>query len=431
MLLPGVRSRGHAESHVEAHSDQTEILQCAPPSGLSPHNVEIGTTEATQGMQVAQGGVLKAKLPNLLTAQRGNEYLVTPECNPVDIETEHNSNRTPDDLDLSPLQYEDFQVLDLLGHGGFSEVDLVRCHRDGKLYAMKAVQKMALHERRHVGDRSAGKRAQLERDIGVAARQWHCPFIVELCATFQTPEMLYYIYEYCSGGELLTLLQAQPEHRFREGEARFYLAEVTLALEHLHAHSTIHRDVRLENMLLAADGHIKLADMGCAKNYTSCFGTAPSLEVALPPVFMPPEMLRGELYGKDMDCWQLGIAAFAMLSGKYPIEGMDWPGKLPEDVSNSAMSLCSDLLHRERQERLGHPDGACVLRSHLFFENTDWHTMIGKDMQPPFAFDGMDDVDTPCAGIVRHEEHEPAGRDILFLRNFSFAKLSLFKRITG
>mmetsp|Transcript_45575 Transcript_45575/g.145420 ORF Transcript_45575/g.145420 Transcript_45575/m.145420 type:complete len:343 (-) Transcript_45575:43-1071(-) len=267
---------------------------------------------------------------------------------------------------------------------------------------MKAVEKLALHERRNVGDLSAGSRAKVERDIGVLARQWRCPFIVELFATFQTEEKLYYVFEYCSGGELFDLVRAQPGGRVSEEASRFYAAEIVLALEHLHSHGIVHRDVRLENVLLSEDGHAKLADFGGARpglpegecdarpSYVLEFGEGTT------EVFYPPEYVGGKLFGKDLDCWQLGVAIFSMLTGRLPnppplntedeaAEEGAWFGELPDDCTPLASDLCRRLLARERAERLGFPEGASELRTHGFFEVSPsfWQEAEARELPVP------------------------------------------------
>ncbi|CAK0839185.1 unnamed protein product [Prorocentrum cordatum] len=306
-------------------------------------------------------------LPNLLSGRRGQQL----ECG-------------------SPLSSprgvcrDDFQVVRVLGRGGFGEVKLVRHVKDGQVYAMKTMDKAELHERKHVGDARAGERAQAERDICVEARQWRCPFILEMFAAFQTEEKLYYLFEYCPGGELLEHLCRCERQAFDELTARFYTAEACLALEHLHSHGVVHRDVRLENLLLAHDGHLKLADFGLAKRLPG--DAASRSSVARPEgygqVFYPPEFLQGCEYGKDLDCWQLGTAAFLMMTGTLPQLGADDPGDVP-GCSPAAVSFCREALRPERARRLGFPSGAAMLRDHGFFQDLCWDRLAAKSIDPP------------------------------------------------
>lgn len=306
-------------------------------------------------------------------------------------------------LGEEPLSREDFEALCLLGVGGFGEVKLVRCWRNGRHYAMKAVEKADLREQKLLGDVKAAERLKVERDVSIAARDWACPFIVKLHATFQSPLKLYFVYEYCPGGELLSLVRAQPGGRLEEDNARFYLAELVVALTHLHDHEVLHRDIKLENVLLDACGHVRLADFGCARQCLPGSGTKSFMAIAEPELFLPPEVFRAngsQYYGKEVDCWQLGVVAFAMMAGAYPSrppgpEGagvspggnFHWPGELPPNVSTKACGFCFGLLALDRQERLGYPNGASVLTGHTFFDSIDWTALVAKEIEPPFDGD--------------------------------------------
>lgn len=321
---------------------------------------------------------------------------------------------------------DDFEVLGLLGEGGFGEVKLVRCFRNQQLYAMKALEKAAVEERRYGGDAHASARAQAERDIGVMSRQWRCPFILELCAAFQTSEKLYYVFEYCPNGDLHDRLVAQELGRFAEADARFYAAEACLALEHLHAHGTIHRDVKLENLLLASDGHLKLADFGIAKMNLSAEGARASYTFGAghSKVFYPPEFQRGELYGKDLDCWQLGVATHCMLAGSLPhTDDCCCLTRLPQGTSKAAANLCTMLLKEERTQRLGFPEGASQIRSHDFFQGLDWEMVRSRELTPPSL--GTMSSERSRGGDVRPTVKSKGA--FFWLQNFSFVG-SMFER---
>lgn len=316
-----------------------------------------------------------------------------------------------------------FEVLGNLGRGGYGEVELARCTLNQQIYAMKSVSKELLHDRRRGGDRRARERAQTERDVGVAAKQWKCPFIVELFAAFQTSHKLYYVFEFCSGGELYELLTSQPDGRFPEASARFYAAEICLALSHLHAHETVHRDVRLENVLVSGDGHIKLADFGCAKRSHRATRASWNFGVSMPEVFYPPEFQLEGVFGKDLDCWQLGVATFIMLSGELPILATDRTPARPASSSEAASAFCSALLENDRATRLGYPGGAARLQGHHFFAPLSWPLLESKLLAPP---------QLAVASVVRTEPdaHEmqdvrscngAGGEDLLWFKDFSYA----------
>lgn len=156
-----------------------------------------------------------------------------------------------------------------------------------------------------------------EKRVFLAANKERHPFLVNLHSTFQTETRIYYVMEYVSGGDLM--LQIQRE-QFSEARARFYACEVLLALDYFHKHGIIYRDLKLDNIMLCLDGHIKLADYGLCKenmwanNTTNTFcGT---------PEFMAPEILLEHRYGRAVDWWAFGVLLYEMLLGQ--VRWSDW-----------------------------------------------------------------------------------------------------------
>jgi len=386
------------------------------------------TARNDAGANHGNGLAQKLTLPSLLLSRRSSAEDGTCGSDPQQLLP---GIKDPELGGQLAICRDDFDALELLGQGGYGEVKLVRCRRDHQLYAMKAVEKAALHERCRVGDVAARQRAQSERDIGVRSHQWNCPFIIKLCAAFQTPEKLYYILEYCPGGDLFDLLVAQDTGCFKEADACFYAAEVCLALEHLHMHDTIHRDVKLENMLLTAEGHVRLADFGIAKaglspegNRASCtFCTSGQIAV-----LYPPEFQQGELYGKDLDCWQLGVATYCMLTGTLPKVGACPRARLGvHGCSTAASDFCAQLLHLERIARLGYPEGAGQLRPHCFFQDVNWEAAEAQEMSPPKVACLHNNSGRELgsgAGGVRTTVRRAAGT-LFWLQGFAFAGASL------
>jgi len=313
----------------------------------------------------------------------GEEIAVNGNGRDLDETSEQQERLSKSITPWANVQREDFTVLATLGSGGFGEVRLVEYFGDGRQYAMKTISKELLRCMDRVDNALSAASPLLERDVGVAARLWRSPFIVELYATFQTPDKLHYIYELCHGGELFHLLKASG--RFEERAARFYVAEIVLALDYLHGHDIIHRDVKMENVMLARDGHIKLADFGSVMMGAPTPSPCDSSQTALACVFMPPEFWGGALYGKELDCWQLGVAAYAMFTGCYPRQGGNVCRDDTLEVSEAAWDLCESLLEKDREERLGYPDGAVLVRKHSFFLRFDWISARAKRLVPPFA----------------------------------------------
>jgi serine/threonine protein kinase len=190
-----------------------------------------------------------------------------------------------------------------------------------------------------------------------------------------------------------------------EADARFYIAEISLGLKHLHNNNFVHGDIKLENVLIAKDSHIKLTDLGSA---SVALGGS-EVKRKIQATFSPPEVRHGEgTFGKELDCWQLGFAAFGMLSGSYLPLGTDDVQSLVKQtlsdagVSPAAQELCQKLLAGNRQERLGFPSGASELQDHTFFETLDWAAIEEKLVEPPFVF-----KEFPVYGRGRLESSSP------------------------
>ena len=231
-----------------------------------------------------------------------------------------------------------------------------------------------------------------ERNILVRTATADSPFIVGLKFSFQTPTDLYLVTGFMSGGELFWHLQK--EGRFSERRAKFYIAELILALEHLHKYNIVYRDLKPENILLDANGHIALCDFGLSKanltkdDTTNTFcGTTE---------YLAPEVLLDELgYTTMVDFWSLGVLVFEMCCGWSPFYADDTQqmykniafGKVrfPRDaLSNEGRNFVKGLLNRNPKHRLGAKNDAEELKAHPFFADTDWDAMMHKMVVPPF-----------------------------------------------
>jgi serine/threonine protein kinase len=144
--------------------------------------------------------------------------------------------------------------LTIIGRGAFGEVRLCREKKSGNIYAMKKLKKSEMLRRGQV------EHVRAERNL-LAEVASHC--IVKLYYSFQDTEYLYLIMEYLPGGDIMTLLIR--EDTLSENMARFYMAQSVLAIESIHKHNYIHRDIKPDNLLLDKNGHMKLSDFGLCK----------------------------------------------------------------------------------------------------------------------------------------------------------------------
>ncbi|KAL9125850.1 MAG: hypothetical protein Q9217_005005 [Psora testacea] len=281
---------------------------------------------------------------------------------------------------------EDFPVLRLIGKGTFGQVYQVYKKDTHQVYAMKKLSKKVIVQKKEVAHTIG------ERNILVRTASADSPFIVGLKYSFQTPENLYLITGFMSGGELFYHLQK--EGRFGELRAKFYIAELILALEHLHKFNIVYRDLKPENILLDATGHIALCDFGLskanlAKNETTntfCGTTE----------YLAPEVLLDEQgYTTMVDFWSLGVLVFEMCCGWSPFYAEDTQqmykniafGKVrfPKDtLSIEGRNFVKGLLNRNPRHRLGAQRDADELKEHIFFADTDWDAVLKKTVVPPF-----------------------------------------------
>lgn len=210
------------------------------------------------------------------------------------------------------LNPQDFDFLKLIGRGTFGRVFQVRKKDTKRIYAMKVLSKREIALKKEV-THTMGERKILEKSLD-------CPFLVGLKFSFQSAHELYFVTDYKSGGELFWHLQR--EGRFTEERARFYIAELVLALEHLHKYDIVYRDLKPENILLDATGHVALCDFGLSKpdlgagQLTNTFcGTTE---------YLAPEVLLDESgYSKLVDFWSLGVLLFEMCCGWSPFYAED------------------------------------------------------------------------------------------------------------
>lgn len=219
-------------------------------------------------------------------------------------------------------------------------------------------------------------------------RQISHPFIVNMKGYTQDSRYLYLVLEYVPGGELFTYLRGIG--KLDSDHARFYAAQITAIFEYLHGRNIIYRDLKPENLLIAADGYLRLTDFGFAKTvdsrtYTLC-GT---------PEYLAPEILLNKGHGKPVDWWTLGIIIYEMLAGIDPFSDEDpmsiyqkiLKGKIkfPRNFDRNAKSLVKHLLVSDLSKRYGNlRGGANDIKNHRWFNGIDWARLLNKDLPTPY-----------------------------------------------
>lgn len=279
---------------------------------------------------------------------------------------------------------EHFNFLTVLGKGNFGKVMLAQTKATKKLYAIKVLKKEFIIENDEVESTKSEKRVFL-----IANKERH-PFLLNLHACFQTETRVYFVMEYISGGDLMLHIQ---RGQFGSKRAQFYAAEVCLALKYFHENGVVYRDLKLDNIMLTLDGHIKVADYGLCKE-NMWYGSTTSTFCGTPE-FMAPEILLDKKYGRAVDWWAFGVLIYQMLLQQSPFRGEDedeiydailadeplYPIHMPRD----SVSILQKLLMREPELRLGSgPTDAQEIMSHAFFRNINWDDVHDKKVTPPF-----------------------------------------------
>ncbi|ELT90124.1 hypothetical protein CAPTEDRAFT_1240 [Capitella teleta] len=300
-------------------------------------------------------------------------------------------------INQTRMRVDDFEMVKCIGRGAFGEVQLVRHKTSCKVYAMKMLSKLEMIKR------SDSAFFWEEREIMANANsQW----IVMLHYSFQDPKYLYMVMDFMPGGDLVNLMS---NYDVPEKWAKFYCAEVVLALDAIHSMGFVHRDVKPDNMLLDAQGHLRLADFGTCMRMDKD-GMVRSDTAVGTPDYISPEVLKSQggdgYYGRECDWWSVGVFLYEMLVGDTPFYADSLVGTygkimnhknsltFPDDIeiSSKAKSLICGFLS-DRTQRLGR-NGIEEIKQHTFFVNDQWDWGNIRHTVPPVVPDLVSDTDT-------------------------------------
>ncbi|XP_076275797.1 atypical protein kinase C-like isoform X2 [Rhynchophorus ferrugineus] len=367
-------------------------------SCTSDHSVDTLTRNERNGemQQILVGTPTNDSLSDNMRDMRERDYdEPQPDITGDAISVDHTCS-SPEDVDHeSRRQYSlnDFELIRVIGRGSYAKVLMVELKKTKRIYAMKVIKKALVTDDEDIDW------VQTEKHVFETASNH--PFLVGLHSCFQTPSRLFFVIEFVRGGDLMFHMQRQ--RKLPEDHARFYSAEIALALNFLHCKGIIYRDLKLDNVLLDHEGHIKLTDYGMCKegirpgDTTSTFCGTPN--------YIAPEILRGEDYGFSVDWWALGVLLYEMLAGRSPFDiagASENPDqntedflfqvilektiRIPRSLSVKAANVLKGFLNKNPCDRLGcqGTDSFTEISNHQFFKTIDWELLEHKQIPPPY-----------------------------------------------
>lgn len=306
----------------------------------------------------------------------------------------NHTEKTPLTGEKPIIGLDHFQLIAVIGRGSYAKVLMVKLKQTDKIYAMKVIKKSIIDDEEDI------EWVQTEKHVFEQASNH--PFLVGLHSCFQTPSRIFFVIEFVNGGDLMFHMQKM--QRLEEDHARFYAGEISCALSYLHAKGIIYRDLKLDNVLLDSEGHIKLTDYGMCKEGNDEDGLTRTF--CGTPNYIAPEVLKGQEYGYSVDWWALGVLLYEMLCGRSPFDitsaTADNPDesenqlfqciltkqiRIPRAISVRAGAVLKALLRRDPDERLGcdKAKGFRAIKEHPFFSLLDWERLEERAVTPPYV----------------------------------------------
>eukprot|EP00045_Choanoeca_perplexa_P007401 m.66562 g.66562 ORF g.66562 m.66562 type:complete len:636 (-) comp14062_c0_seq1:135-2042(-) len=283
------------------------------------------------------------------------------------------------------LRVEDFKFVKVLGRGSFGKVFLAERKTDGKMMAVKALKKLRVIEDDDVEATITEKQ--------VLAMGAQAPFMIQLVSSFQSKDHLFFVMELVSGGDLM--FHAMKNGAFSEKASCFYSAEISAGLMYLHEKGILYRDLKLDNVMLDEDGHVRLADFGLCKMGVPV-GDGRTQTFCGTPNYLAPEIVSYKAYSSAVDWWSLGVIMYEMMNGIVLFDGeseqelfrniLHQRIEMPRTMSKEAADTVMGFLERKPDKRLGFGrDERAAIQGAPFFRNIDWAKLEARQVKPPFA----------------------------------------------
>ena len=309
-------------------------------------------------------------------------------------------------LSSNEINFEDFLRIRTLGQGAFGRVILVKKKNTQKPFAMKVMSKEYIIKLKQV------EQTILERRI---LSSISFPFLISMTNSFKDNGNLFILFEFEIGGDLFTHMAKKG--MLNESQAKFYISQIVLGIDYLHALDILHRDIKPENILISSDGYIKLTDFGLSKvvktrTYTFC-GT---------PEYIAPEIISHQRYGKTADWWSIGVLTYELVVGSLPFQDTP-PGlfekilsgkfKTPANLSLDLKDFLKNMIQVDITKRFGNlRNGIDDIKMHKWFQQIDWMNIYKKKVKAPF----LPKIDNLTTNFDFFEE-----------KNISISEFSLFE----